>query len=1193
MSPRETLTSELRAEVLRLEDDLRARVTALPDVQKNWRSEYEAARAAERTAAAWEVWVDERVTLAAVAWVLTTVFIRFCEDNGLVKPVWISGPRSREAIEAQQQFLRETARTNPDVTDREWLLQATTYLQSLPATAGLVDETSPMWLVTPSGDAATRLVSFWRERDESGGLIRELTDTNLETRFLGDLYQEISEDAKKRYALRQTPVFVEEFILDRTLEPALNERPLEGFKMIDPTCGSGHFLLGGFQRLLDRWHKQFPALDERERVQGALDSVYGVDLNPFAVAIARFRLTVAALKASGLSNLEDAPAFKYHLAAGDSLLHGLDQREFELGSEFSIDQVAANFSYATENFQALKIMLREGQYDCVVGNPPYIQVKDPGLNELYRNAYRHCRGTYALTVPFLQRFFALAKSTAAGSGWVGQIVGNAFMKQQFGKPLVEKYIPTRDLKLIVNLAGVPIPGHGTPTVILVGRNRNPTSDLVRVVLSVKGEPGHPPDPAQGHVWTSIARHVDDIGWGDEWITVRDIERKRLGTHPWSLSGGGALELLETLDSGTRVLDNLIGRIGYSGQTNADPAFVAPRDAFVRRGVDGDWIRQFVPGEVIRDFEIRDSDYAIFPYADGKLRDIDEHQGIYRWLWPVRTVTWSRATFSKVTYREDGRTWWEWHQIALDRVGWPFSLAYPNLATHNHFALDRKGRVFNPHAPFIQLRVDASIERYQELLGYLNTSVVCFWLKQNSHDRGVGGIGGGIGDEAWEPRYEFTGATLKRLPIPASLPSDRGEVIDRLSQELSNPVLRALEETSAPTRAALDERAAKWKRTLSLLVFEQEELDWETYSLWGLVDEDLTYRETDIPTIVPGQRAFEIVLARRIRDGDEESAWFNRHGSTPMTEPPDHWPPGYRHLVERRITQIETHPYVGLLERPENKRRWVTEAWNEQEERALRTWLLRRLEESRFWFDAQGRPNPKSLAVLADEVARDQQFASTLSLWEGRLDVPVTASLAKLIASECVPYLAAFRYKESGMRKRAAWESTWEIQRREDTGRYNPAPTNQGGDGPVPVPPRYISADFARPEYWSNRGKLDVPKERFVLYPGAGRDGDQTPVLGWAGWDHAQQSLALAALIQSGEQQGFPDDRLIPLVAGLSELLPWVDLWHGEPDALYGGSSPAEFFSELLDGYMVRLGATRESLAHWRPQAPTRGRKARP
>lgn len=351
MSAASSLTPELRGEVLRLEDDLRSRVSLLPEVQAAWRAEYDEARRLERTAASWESWVDERVTLGSVAWVLTTVFVRFCEDNELVAPVWVThaGSRSREAVEAQQQFLREAARSNPEVTDREWLLQAVDYFKGLPATAGLVDETSPMWLVTPSGDAATRLLSFWRERGDDGRLLRDLTDAEWDTRFLGDVYQDISEDAKKRYALLQTPVFVEEFILDRTLEPALNERPLEGFKMIDPTCGSGHFLLGAFARLLDRWHTHAPAMDERERVQAALDAVHGVDINPFAVAIAKFRLTVAALRASGMSRLEEAPAFKYHLAAGDSLLHGLDQAELDLGAEMSADRVAANFAYATEN----------------------------------------------------------------------------------------------------------------------------------------------------------------------------------------------------------------------------------------------------------------------------------------------------------------------------------------------------------------------------------------------------------------------------------------------------------------------------------------------------------------------------------------------------------------------------------------------------------------------------------------------------------------------------------------------------------------------------------------------------------------------------------------------------------------------------------------------------------------------------
>ena len=107
-----------------------------------------------------------------------------------------------------------------------------------------------------------------------GVLVHDFTDPEWDTRFLGDLYQDLSEAAGKKYALLQTPEFVEEFILDRTLDPALEEFGLDpppvvdklgdtiaptGFRMIDPACGSGHFLLGSFRRILALWQKREPA----------------------------------------------------------------------------------------------------------------------------------------------------------------------------------------------------------------------------------------------------------------------------------------------------------------------------------------------------------------------------------------------------------------------------------------------------------------------------------------------------------------------------------------------------------------------------------------------------------------------------------------------------------------------------------------------------------------------------------------------------------------------------------------------------------------------------------------------------------------------------------------------------------------------------------------------------------------------
>ena len=361
------------------------------------------------------------------------------------------------------------------------------------------------------------------------------------------------------------------------------------------------------------------------------------------------------------------------------------------------------------------------------------------------------------------------------------------------------------------------------------------------------------------------------------------------------------------------------------------------------------------------------------------------------------------------------------------------------------------------------------------------------------------------------RYQFNGANVQDCPLPRVMPLKHGQQLDALSQDLPTYSPQMIVEKGEPTLASLTLAHESFDQIRAQMIAVQEELDWEVYRLYGLVDQDLTYGGDDLPELTLGERAFEIALARSVEAGEEETAWFVRHESTPITEIPAQWPTAYRDLIQRRLDLIASDPAIRLLERPEYKRRWAQEAWEKREEQALRDWLLDRLEDRRFWFDAQGRPLPRSVAQLADEVTRDADLVSVLALWEGRPDVPVTQSLMRLLADESVPFLAAYRYKESGLRKREAWEETWRLQRREDAGEKV---------GPIAVPPKYTSADFRKNSYWQARGKLDVPKERFILYPDAGRETDPTPLLGWAGWDHAQQSLALSLVIGEREKDGW-------------------------------------------------------------------------
>jgi len=1176
------LLADLKRQVRSLEDDLRSSATSTPELDARLRSEHGAATAVGRTATAYTAWLDSQVTQASVAWVLGTVFVRFCEDNGLVSDPWLAGPGQRTSLAVDRQ--RSYFLAHPLQNDADWLLAGFEHLRSFPAVAALFDEGhNPLYRLRINGDAAESLIAFWRQSVGAGAPVHDLTDPALSTRFLGDLYQDMSEAARKQFALLQTPDFVEELILDLTLDPAIQRFGLEGLRIIDPTCGSGHFLLGAFHRLVEQWALARPGMDQRERVQAALDSVHGVDVNPFATAISKFRLTVEAMRASNVTTLAQAPGYRLHVATGDSLLWEQGGLAEELPYETEDGKGLAAHQYLSEDLDEHPDILQPGRYHAVVGNPPYITVKDKALNLAYRLAYPSCSGKYALSVPFMELFFRLAASDTNQSGFVGQITSNSFMKREFGKKIVEQFLASRDLNFVIDSSGAYIPGHGTPTVILAGRNRYPEKRTVRAVLGVRGEPSVPVRPAEGVVWRSIVDHLGESGFENEFVSVADVERSSLTSHPWAMSGGGSADVMEIL-SGQETLASCVSRIGFFGIMGADDAMTISEQVVRREALEDDVVVPLGVGDRVRDYRIVDSPPAIFPYTeDHLLVDLSAHPNVYRWLWPLRAELGGRATFKGGTYTSDGRSWWEWHQLPADNGSLPLAITFAAVATHNHFVLERGRKAFKQSAPVIKFAKGTSEDWLLGLLALLNSSTACFWLKQVSHNKGstVDPKGARQTTVEWENFYDFTGTKLKSFPLPVDLAPDFGRTLDRLQTERARETPTAIAAGGAPSRARLDAGRVRYESLTRQMIFWQEELDWATYHLYGLIDEDLTYHGDPIELDL-GERAFEIFIGRMVTSGiTPPTTWFERHRSTMLTGPDMNWPEEYQDVYFRRHNALQEAP-LKLIERPECKRRWASDTWEQMETAALRDWLLDRLESRNLWF-AQGRPRIRSIAQVADALAANHEFVDVLRLWSGQRDVEVTVALSKLLADEHVPFLAAHRYKESGLRARAAWEETWDLQRQEDT-------TGQQLD--IAVPPKYKPADFVRSSYWKHRGKLDVPKERFISYPGAERGADSTIVLGWAGWDHAEQALALATYaLDRQTADAWDADRLVPLWAGVAELEPWVRQWHSHVDPQMG-QSPAAAVTATLEQSLARLGSTRGDLSRWRPQPAGRGRGPR-
>lgn len=1211
MINRTKLLADLKLQVRDLEGDLRERFGSILEYKQRLTADWQAARDAGRTAEALESWVEAQFTQSAVAWVLACVFVRFCEDNDLLEAPLIAGTDShgRSAVARQEAFYLQ----HPTASDNDYLRDVFAVASRLPGLSDVLKVQQNLLSAPVSADMGKQLVRFFRATDaDSGGLVHDFADLEWNTRFLGDLYQDLSEAARERYALLQTPEFVESFILDRTLTPALDIYTLEEVDLIDPTCGSGHFLLGAFERLAPRWLRKHPG-NVNVALQEALNRIAGIDLNPYAVVIARFRLLIAALKMAQVHKLRLAPDFHLHIETGDSLLHGFDQRDYTRAqAALGLNNPQENLgegadhryrhAFAAEDLEATNEILAH-KYAVVVGNPPYINVSDAAVSALYRERYESCFRKYALVAPFCERFWALCRhqDQSQRSGFVGLIVSNSFMKREFGKKLVEGFFPKIDLTHVIDSSGATIPGHQKDTVIMFGRARQPVAGVVRAVLGIKGDPGIQSDPGQGPVWQAILQQIDQRDSISEWISVSDTDRAVFAKHPWSIKGGGAAELREQLENqADSVFSSLVVDAGFFGISAADDVYLLPLYAPKTIGFQNVFFKPVVSGDEVRDWQLTPEQSVIFPYKDGALADIRQDTITFKYLWPFRNFLWSRTTFAKKTYREEGRTWWEWHQIALRRIETPLTITLAEVATHNHFVLDRGGKVFKQTAPIIKLPAQASVDDHLGILGLLNSSTACFWFKQVCFQKDT--------KSGWDERFAFDGTKVGQFPLVAQRPTAKSREIDRLTTLYASLLPGQLLVDSVPSRAEINHSRTQAIRVRNEMISWQEELDWEVYQYYGVLDEDLTYSGSP-PEVKFGERAFEIVLAQDCAAGSKTSIWFERHNGTPTTTVPSHWPQDYRNLVERRIAAIRRNRDLALIERPECKRRWAGEAWEKLEKVALENWLLTRLESADLWpRDASPAPKLRSVRELVDALSGNDEFRRAIDLYAG-LGSDAQATVATLVQQASVPYLDALRYSDSGLRKRAVWQNTWALQRREDAIDAEVARRMAGEPeeviqaeqarrkaaevGAIPVPPKFKQEDFRDGVFWKLRGALDVPKERFVSFPGLERANDAgSPMLLWAGYDAKARALALTGyLYEMLQREGADASRLTPALAGLDELLPWVHQWHPEIDDDLGMST-GDYLQGLLDAQLAQHGLTLASVRTWRPPAPARRPRGR-
>jgi hypothetical protein len=197
---------------------------------------------------------------------------------------------------------------------------------------------------SPPAAACRDLASWWERDAPSLAFATPAGPASITGWLPGDLLQHLSDTRRARHALVQTPWWVCDLILDGTLLPAAAELRASPLRVIDPCCGTGHFLVRAIGCLWEWYTTGSLAPRSRRGAQPAtggtplppgeaaamiLRGLHGCDKDPLTAAVARLRYAVTLAELmhragliSGPLRLNRIPQFQVPVVPGDSLLAG-------------------------------------------------------------------------------------------------------------------------------------------------------------------------------------------------------------------------------------------------------------------------------------------------------------------------------------------------------------------------------------------------------------------------------------------------------------------------------------------------------------------------------------------------------------------------------------------------------------------------------------------------------------------------------------------------------------------------------------------------------------------------------------------------------------------------------------------------------------------------------------------------------
>ena len=638
---------------------------------------------------------------------------------------------------------------------------------------------------------------------------------------------------------RETPTYAFQAPAAVREHAAALDQALADVTVCDPAIGSGAFPVGMMQAIVRVREALTPYVGgagdrspyalKRHAIQ---HSLYGVDLEPSAVDIARLRLWLSlVVDEDDYRRIQPLPNLRYRIVEGDALgsiqhslenneaydrLQALIPRHIETSSPVAKHALQDEIDALIERVSGGAfdpgvyfgdVMLRGG-FDVVIGNPPYVSLQrlPAAQRGIYADkGFQVYTGGSDLYALFIERGMQVLRP----GGVFAYIVSNKWMRAGYGQKLRAWLAGAgRRIVEVINFGDLPV---------FQGITTFPC------ILRLERGPAAP---------TFHALNVQTLDYGDLWDHTDaagfSMRRADLDPSGWALVEPETQALLNKLAATGRPLAEVVGDEIYHGvKTGYNEAFVI--DAATRRRlVEKDpkseaLIKPFVAGREVKRYRRPSPTNHLIVIPNGWTdAQTDEDD---KWDWFSRTypALAEHLTPHAMTARkrwDKGTYWWELRPCSYYEAFDEPKILYQEIATYSAFTWDDSG-VYTNNKVFFLPGADLV------LLGLLNSRLVWYFLAYTTGQM-VGGA------HAMQSPY------VLQIPIAQIDEANREHV--QLRGQIRDAVVNLLTLRTPP---ASEDRAAADARQSEVARLERA-VDRAVYRLYGLTEAEVALVEAKVP-----------------------------------------------------------------------------------------------------------------------------------------------------------------------------------------------------------------------------------------------------------------------------------------------------------------------------------------------------------